>query len=181
MRSGWKNESYRHYLAAKGVKTNYYALQPMGKGNRLPDYYKSGFALGKSRDEIDIELRSQGRADLVVPRRQSATVYDGAVERPVQASDMPESFSRPVVVPVSTLVVEDSVAPPEVGLRPAVVMDSSDIEDEEREVWAEADAFDESIERGGSVIPPRELHTVMTPGVPPVPPSITDSSAGVQP
>lgn len=177
-RSGWYNESVRHSMAARGLHSRGY----FAKGNKLPTYYKSGFAQGLSREEIDADLRAKGREDLIVERTREPTFYEKiqeipVVEQPSQTiaspesapaylRDAPEPIVRELVEP--TIKRESPVLPDMAGedlvLKPAYPMDMSDLEDEEEKVLRRVRAPE-----------PR------TPGVPAIPESIQEESADVRP
>jgi hypothetical protein len=53
---GWRGESHRHYLAAKGVKTRYYSVGPNIDASKDKQKYFAGSA---SYDETDGSLKSR--------------------------------------------------------------------------------------------------------------------------
>lgn len=52
---GWRGESYRHYLAAKGIKSpspNSYFVRDMDKGNRDAGGLKAAYAKGFTKEDL---------------------------------------------------------------------------------------------------------------------------------
>lgn len=98
---GWRNDSYRHYLAAKGVKTRYFS-----KGNFLPSYYKKAFAEGLSRAEFEERLRAAGRNDLIVQEPKKTTVIDRIIAQPLPEA-MPQEELSAVPVPEERIGLEE--------------------------------------------------------------------------
>jgi len=105
---GWRSESYRHYLAAKGVTTKRY----FSKGNFLPSYYKQAFAEGLSRAEFEAKLQAAGRNDLIVREPTKRTVIDRIIEQPLPEAVPQEELSM-VPVPEERQPVTVLESPPE--------------------------------------------------------------------
>jgi hypothetical protein len=87
---GWRNDNYRHYLAAKGVSTrmNFYAVKDYLKGNRESGGIKSAAAKGWSKDAL--------LANPVVAAKFGVDVRSLEEEKSAKGSALPE-FSESVV------------------------------------------------------------------------------------
>jgi len=59
---GWRGESHRHYLAAKGVKTRYYSVGPNIDGHHQLGSLKS--RLVKRRGRLEAELKKLDHDDI---------------------------------------------------------------------------------------------------------------------
>jgi hypothetical protein len=101
---GWRSESYRHYLASKGVSTRKY----LSKGNFLPSYYKKAFAEGLTREEFERKLFAAGRDDLVVREPEKRTVIDRIIEQPLPDA-VPQEDLVGVPVPEERMVPEEQM------------------------------------------------------------------------
>jgi hypothetical protein len=126
---GWRQESYRHYLAAKGIGSKRYFVRNELKGNRGSSLLHSLWAQGYSSPEIEQVF------GVPVPQRRKKTAFDvpdrdvllGARAPVMREPEMletapappfaaaPVSFAAPASVPVSQGVLgEVQVAPVEV-------------------------------------------------------------------
>lgn len=149
---GWKHESHRHYLAAKGISTT--NKRYFMKGNRLPWYYKQAFAEGVSRAEFEERLRAAGKANLIVsePKKQS---FVSTLPRVSSMQSMEQMEAAPVVEEYQ-YVVPESIPEPEV-VQPWQMREV--VRDAEPETDNIALQKDTNVVLGGG--------NLMTPGVPP--------------
>lgn len=207
VRSGWYNESYRHFLAAKGVKTGRGFF--VGKGNLESGAVKRILATPKKdaagnivRDPFTGRPVYPTKAELGVPyapKPQGPDISNPEVRARLQqevvglqqkyAMQRPESI--PGVMPgaaMETLAPEPIPEVPQIEmaapqLRPGVPIDISDNVDAEMQAVREYNtgAFDTAVEMGDRRVPPSELHAMPTPSVPPEPTSILEDTAGMQP
>lgn len=202
-RSGWHNESYRHFLAAKGVRTGRGFF--VGKGNKESGVTKSLLAKPLKdaegnilRDPLTGRPMYPTKEMLGIPRApkpESVNLNDPLVRAKLEqeivglqqkyATQQPAgSFIPP------TMAVQEQLAPeplpqapmatPEPSeLKPEMPVDISDNVDAELSAVRDYNAFDTAIATGENRVPLSELH--VTPSVPPEPTSILQDSAGMQP
>lgn len=97
---GWRGDSYRHYLAAKGIPTNRYFVRNELKGNRGGSTLHSLWAQGYSNEEIE---RIFG---IAVPKKKRSTVFD-VPDRDVLLGQREPQFSEPLQEPPSPVTVEE--------------------------------------------------------------------------
>lgn len=163
---GWRGESQRHYLAAKGIKTRkYLAVQDFLKGNRpesptgssslLHAFYQEGY----SDEDILARRTDPAFADAAVDVERKRASRSPSKKFDVPDSDSDESqfqeFSRPVVsaeqLPVQPIPEEAPVARVQ-----------------------EPMSVSEPIGESSELSEPTAGNTVVTPGVPPAPPTLSD-------
>lgn len=98
---GWRGESHRHYLAAKGVKTKSYFVRDYLKGNRDSGAVKSLYAQGYSKDEayrllgLPVPEKRKSRPIIDVPDRDEVSVPEAqfpsqVVSEPLPVEPVPE-------------------------------------------------------------------------------------------
>lgn len=124
---GWQRESYRHYLAAKGVSTRRYLVRNFLKGNRDAGAVKSLYAQGYNKDEAFSILglgvpQKRARAPMIdVPDRDEVGLPER--EMPVREEPMPLTplLEEPVpVVGQERRGEEESETPGDVLMTPGV-------------------------------------------------------------
>ncbi len=150
---GWRGDSHRHYLAAKGIKTRYFAVQDFLKGNRpesptgssslLHAFYQEGYSdndiLARRNEPAFAEAAKdveRKRASKSPGKKFDVPESEGVSQFPVSSVSQ---VSEPL--PMPPIPEDTSVAP------------SPMVEDEEEPIGS-------SVGMGNPVV---------TPGVPPAP------------
>ena len=96
---GWRHDSHRHYLAAKGISTKRYFVRNELKGNRAPPIYKSGYAQGKTKAEVDAELIAKGLSIWVPRARRQKNIFETSEVPMRQKIEVPrENIELPSVI-----------------------------------------------------------------------------------
>jgi len=152
---GWRGDSHRHYLAAKGIKTKIsphrYFVRDELKGNRGFSNIHRAFAKGHSVNDLqsDAQLRQAFGVEL-----SELQAFKG---KKSPASRLPEGIGGDVSSTNYSEFSEESYAPlPEAQLPVAEVPE--DIQEVPQEPIEYSESGDPSVEASGEV--------VMTPGVP---------------
>lgn len=162
---GWRGESHRHYLAAKGIRTRhplskqYFAVRNDLKGNRMPRLVAIGHAQGFSDDQLTAErLRQIGLAAGVKDVEGEVQRALGHIAQTNRKRPLPVAPpDEPVDVGVSNEEFQEIPEPelPTVGQDVAEI-DTAPIEDG-------IDSDDNTVETEAAE--PGEVN--MSPGVPP--------------
>jgi hypothetical protein len=111
--TGWRNESYRHYLAAKGVKTaRYYAVRDYAKGQRRlpPELYRSA-GLDPQTEDL-ARYRAKGYSDAEYASQSPAH------RRLIQLKNMVKKKKRsdiPDALGISSAASYESATPISIG------------------------------------------------------------------
>lgn len=195
--SGWFSESYRHSLAARKISSGrgYFS-----KGNKEFGPAKAILAKPIGVDPVTGKLIYPTKKDLGIPYAPKKTSAKYDFSRPetqaelaaqleaVRASSQgTQSFSMEQfpVVP-QTVPITQELPDQERVLKPQAPIDESDMYDsvvQAEQEKEQGDAFDKAVSVGGAKSGvPDEMHGIVTtPGVSPVPVSVTESSAVVNP
>jgi hypothetical protein len=107
---GWRYDSHRHYLAAKGISSrvnNKYFVRHDLKGNRAPPVYKSGYAQGKTKEQVDAELMARG-IPIWNPPNKKEKIFESTGVSPVIAPVQKEDVYIPPSIEVEPLVPEST-------------------------------------------------------------------------
>jgi hypothetical protein len=171
---GWKYESHRHALAARGIATSRRAY--LAKGNTESGALKSFLATPIGTDPVTGRPIYPKKSDFGIPYAERRPSYSsqqiqqaieqarqqGPAQQQFNETELPPAYmTRPVqetvpIVDAQITEVEKEEAPQE------LLLPSDDkIVDEEEISLARKNAFDRSIELGGDKIP-----VPVTPGVP---------------
>jgi len=163
---GWRGDSQRHYLAAKGIKTKkYFAVQDFLKGNRpesptgssslLHAFYQEGYSdndiLSRRNEPAFVEAAKD------VERKRSS-------RSPTKKFDVPESDTLSEDFPMTSGVQESLPTAPIPEEMPSVAIAPTPVTVEpEQQIESEQTGVGTT----GNV--------VITPGIPPPPPTLSDS------
>lgn len=168
---GWRGDSHRHYLAAKGIKTRkYLAVQDFLKGNRpesptgssslLHAFYQEGYSdediLTRRNDPAFVEAAKD------VERKRASRSPSKKFDVPdsdVSSEDFP--MISGVQEPFPTAPIPEEM--PSVAPAPVVAMETTETVEPEQQLESEQ----AGVGTTGNV--------VITPGVPPPPPTLSDS------
>lgn len=150
---GWRGESYRHYLAAKGIPTKRYFVRNELKGNRGNPILHSLWAQGYSSQEIESLFGIQA------PRRKKKQALFDVPDRDVVIGERAPAFTESLSQPPSPVPAANTIGEPA-------------MKEQSPAVGAPEPAFLETAE-----VPEMKIST---PGVPPQPEEFDVSQPNVR-
>lgn len=100
---GWRREPYRHYLAARGIRTKKYFVRDELKGNRESGPLKAAYAQGWTKAQLRANPKVRKAFDIsaedVLPERSQRKFPGITEDRSIAEGDVPSEPLEPEPVP----------------------------------------------------------------------------------